>query len=129
MTALKLFATYFGGDYQDKMAPEILGIQILGILFGIFMIYYTFLHYKRKELTIKEYSFWVVLWILFIILTLFPTVLKPLVRSIGFARTMDFFIVTGFMFLIGSLFYIYLLVRGNQKKLEEIVRKIAFEKK
>ncbi len=111
------------------MTPGILGIQILGILFGIFMIYYTFLHHKRGELTIKEYSFWIVLWILFIILTLFPTVLKPLVRSIGFARTMDFFIVAGFMFLIGSLFYTYLLVRGNQKRLEEIVRKIAFEKK
>ena len=111
------------------MIPGILGIQILGILFGLFMIYYVFLHYKRKELTIKEYLFWIILWVLFIILTLFPWILKPLVQSIGFARTMDFFIVAGFMFLIGSLFYIYLLVRGNQKKLEDIVRKIAFEKK
>lgn len=111
------------------MTAGILGIQILGILFGLFMIYYVFLHRKRKELTIKEYSFWVILWILFIILTLFPGLLKPLVKSIGFARTMDFFIVAGFMFLIGSLFYIYLLVRGNQKRLEEIVRKIALEKK
>lgn len=111
------------------MTPELLGIQILGILFGGFMIYYVFLHHKRKELTIKEYLFWVILWVLFIILTLFPWLLKPLVRSIGFARTMDFFIVAGFMFLVGSLFYIYLLVRGNQKKLEEIVRKMAFEKK
>lgn len=129
MTASKLFVIYFGGGYQNKMAPGILGIQILGIFFGIFFIYYTFLHRKRKELTIKEYVFWVSLWILFIILTLFPQLLTPLVKSIGFARTFDFFIVTGFMFLIGSLFYIYLLVRSNQKKLEEIVRKIAFEKK
>lgn len=111
------------------MTLGLLGIQILGTLFGLFMIYYVFLHRKRKELTIKEYSFWVALWVLFIILTLFPWLLNPFVKSIGFARTMDFFIVTGFMFLIGSLFYIYLLVRGNQKRLEEIVRKIAFEKK
>ena len=27
----------------------ILGIQILGIIFGLFMTYFTFLHYKRKE--------------------------------------------------------------------------------
>ncbi|MBW2974176.1 DUF2304 domain-containing protein [Candidatus Woesearchaeota archaeon] len=111
------------------MTLDILGIQILGILFGIFMMYYVFLNRKRKELTIKEYSFWTVLWIAFILLTLFPQSLKPLVRSIGFARTMDFFIVAGFMFLIGSLFYIYLLVRKNQKRLEEIVRRIAIEKK
>lgn len=124
-----MFAICFGGGYQNKMAPGILGIQILGTLFGVFMIYYVFLHHKRKELTIKEYLFWIILWILFIILTLFPGLLKPLVKSIGFARTMDFFIVAGFMFLVGSLFYIYLLVRSNQKKLEEIVRKIALEKK
>jgi len=111
------------------MTPEILGIQILGILFGGFMIYYVFLHRKRKELTIKEYSFWIVLWVLFIILTLFPWLLKPILEPIGFARTMDFFIVAGFMFLIGSLFYIYLLVRSNQKRLEDIIRKIALGKK
>ncbi|MEA2037351.1 MAG: DUF2304 family protein [Nanoarchaeota archaeon] len=111
------------------MTAGFLGIQILGMLFGIFMIYYVFLHHKRKELTIREYLFWIILWILFIILTLFPWLLGPIIQPIGFARTMDFFIVVGFMFLIGSLFYIYLLVRGNQKKLENIVRKIALEKK
>ncbi|MBW2989721.1 DUF2304 domain-containing protein [Candidatus Woesearchaeota archaeon] len=111
------------------MTSGILGIQIIGLLFGIFMLYYVFLQHKRKELTIKEYSFWTCLWIVFILLTLFPNSLKPFVKSIGFARTMDFFIVSGFMFLIGSIFYIYLLVRSNQKRLEEIVRKIALEKK
>ena len=111
------------------MVSDILGVQILGTLFGIFMIYYTFLHHKRKELTIKEYTFWIALWILFLTLTLFPWLLNPILKSVGFARALDFFIVAGFMFLIGSMFYIYLLVRGNQKRLEEIVRKMAFEKK
>jgi len=111
------------------MISGILGIQILGTLFAIFMIYYTFLHYKRKELTIKEYLFWIVLWLVFIVLTLFPHILQPILKPIGFARALDFFIVAGFLFLIGSMFYIYLLVRGNQKRLEEIVRKLAFEKK
>jgi len=111
------------------MALGILGIQILGLLFGIFMMYYTFLHHKRKELTVKEYLFWIILWVLFVIVALFPVILDPIVKSLNLARTMDFFIIVGFMFLIGSLFYIYLLVRGNQKRLEEIVRKIAIEKK
>lgn len=111
------------------MTTEILGIQILGTLFGAFMAYYTFLHYKRREITIKEGAFWIALWAIFITFTLFPGLIKPFITSIGFARTMDFFIVAGFMFLIGSLFYIYLLVRGNQKRTEDIVRKIAFEKK
>tara|TARA_B100000315_G_C14034901_1_gene344864 strand:+ start:91 stop:444 length:354 start_codon:yes stop_codon:yes gene_type:complete len=107
---------------------SILGIQILGLLFGVFMIYYTFLHHKRKELTIKEYSFWIILWIVFIVVALFPQILDPIVRSLSLARTMDFFIILGFMFMIGSIFYTYLIVRKNQKRLEEIVRKVAIDK-
>ncbi|MBW2981206.1 DUF2304 domain-containing protein [Candidatus Woesearchaeota archaeon] len=107
----------------------VLGIQILGTLFGVFMAYYTFLHYKRKELTVKEYSFWLVLWILFIIVAIFPQILDPIVKSLNLVRTMDFFIILGFMFLIGALFYTYTIVRINQNKLEEIVRKIAIERK
>ena len=111
------------------MASDILGIQILGTLFAIFMMYYTFLHYKRKELTVKEYVFWIGLWLVFVVLALFPQILKPILKPIGFARALDFFIVAGFLFLIGSMFYIYLLVRGNQKRLEELVRKMAMGKK
>ncbi|MBS3097664.1 DUF2304 domain-containing protein [Candidatus Woesearchaeota archaeon] len=107
----------------------ILGIQILGILFGLFMIYYTFLHYKREELTIKEYVFWMFIWILFVIIAGFPKLLNPIIFSLKVLRRMDFLTIVGFMFLTGSMFYIYIIVRGNQKKLEEIVRKIAVKKK
>ena len=107
----------------------ILGIQIIGILFGLFMVYYTFLHYKRKEFTVKEFSFWVLLWALFIIISLAPELLDPFVKSLELARAMDLLIILGFMFLIGALLYTYILVRNLQKKIEEVVRKIAFEKK
>jgi len=85
---------------------KILGIQILGMLFGFFMMYYTFLQLKRKEFTIKEYSFW-----------------------FNIARALDLFIITGFLFLIFIIFYTYILVRKNQRKLEEVVRNIALKRK
>ena len=108
---------------------DLLGIQILGVFFGIFMMYYTFLHYKRKEITVKEYSFWLALWALFIVVTILPQTLDPVVKSLKLARTMDFFIIVGFMFMIGSIFYTYTLVRKDQKKVEEIVRNMAIKKK
>ena len=108
---------------------DILGIQILGILFGFFMIYYTFLHYKRKEFTIKEYSFWFIFWGAFVIVTLFPQILDPFLATIGIIRALDFFIIAGFLFLIFVAFYTYSQTRKNQKKLEEIVRNIALKRK
>ena len=108
---------------------KILGIQILGILFGFFMMYYTFLHYKRKDFTIREYSFWFIFWGIFVIVTLFPQMLDPVLETLNISRTLDFFIIAGFLFLIFIIFYTYTIVRKNQKKLEEVVRQIALKKK
>ena len=108
---------------------ELLGVQIIGLLFGFFMMYYTFLHYKRKEFTIREYSFWLALWALFIVVTLFPVILDPILKTLSIARALDFFVIVGFLFLIGAIFYTYTIVRKNQKKLEEIVRNMAMRKK
>ena len=108
---------------------NILGVQILGVLFGFFMIYYNFLQYKRKEFTIKEYGVWFIFWGAFVILTVFPQVLDPLLATFGIIRTLDFFIIAGFLFLIFVIFYTYVQLRKTQKKLEDIVRNIALKKK
>ncbi|MBR9699776.1 DUF2304 domain-containing protein [Candidatus Woesearchaeota archaeon] len=106
----------------------VLGIQIIGLFFGLFMIYYSFMHYKRKEYTLKEFTFWVLLWIIFIYIAFFPNSLDFIVKQLNIARTMDLFIILGFMALISMFIYTYTLVRINQKKLEHIVRKIAKKK-
>ena len=105
-----------------------LGIQLFGLFFGLFMVYYSFLHFKRNEFTIKEFSFWLLLWLAFIYVALFPEALDFIVKNLSLSRTMDFFIIIGFMVLIAMFFYTYTLVRINQRKLEEIVRKIAKKK-
>ena len=78
----------------------VLGIQVAGFLFGLFMIYYSFINYKRKEFTVKEFGFWLFVWILFIIVALFPYILDPIVKFGGFFRALDVLIVSGFIFLI-----------------------------
>ncbi len=106
----------------------ILGIQVGGSLFGLFMIYYSFLNYKRREFTAKETSFWIALWSLFIIIALFPFILDPILKPLGFFRAFDFLIMTGFLFLIAAIFYTYTITRKNQKQVETIVRNLAIKK-
>ncbi|MBS3135484.1 DUF2304 domain-containing protein [Candidatus Woesearchaeota archaeon] len=107
----------------------VLGIQVAGLCFGLFMIYYSFLHYKRKEFTIKEFSFWLVLWTAFSFVSLFPQSLDFFVERLNLNRTMDLFTIAGFMTLLAIFIYTYSLVRQNQRKLEMIVRKFAKEKR
>lgn len=106
----------------------VLGIQIAGFLFGLFMIYYSFLNYKRRQFTAKEFGFWLIVWLVFIGISLFPQILDPIVKSIGFLRALDLLTIAGFLFLIAAIFYTYALTRKNQKQLEAIVREMAIRK-
>ena len=103
----------------------VLGIQIAGTCFGLFMVYYSYLHFKRKEFTIKEFIVWLVLWLAFIFISLFPSTVDFIVKKLNLTRAMDLFIILGFMVLLFVFFYTYSLVRVNQRKIEQIVRKIA----
>ena len=106
----------------------VLGIQIAGFLFGLFMIYYSFLNYKRTQLTAKEFTFWIAVWALFIIVALFPSVLDPIVKYGGFFRALDVLIVSGFIFLIAAVFYTYTVTRRTQRQVEAVVRSIAMKR-
>jgi hypothetical protein len=105
----------------------LLGIQILGVLFALFMLYLTFMHQKRKDFSSKEYALWAVVWIGAIIATLFPAILEPLTKTLRLTRNMDLIIIFGFIFLIGVSFITYTSLRKTQRKVESLVRKIAIE--
>jgi hypothetical protein len=108
---------------------SIIGLQIIGILFALFMLYITYLHQKRKEFTSKESFVWFGAWVLFLLISIAPTGLDFFIKGfLGLGRRIDFFIILGFMFLIGMSFHTYTLVRQNQNKIDKIVRKVALEK-
>ena len=107
---------------------DILGIQIVGVLFGLLILYFTFLNLKRKEFTSREFIVWALLGLVFIVFSAFPNIIYPLSNLVKLKRPLDLFIVLGFMFLIGAMFYTYSNMRYTQKKLEELVRKLAIEK-
>lgn len=106
----------------------ILGVQMVGVFFGLFILYISFLHYKRQEFTGREYGFWSFFSVIFILMSLFPTILDPVIETLDIARKMDLLIMLGFIFLIGTTFYIYSLVRRTQKNVEDIVKEIAFKR-
>ena len=106
----------------------VLGIQIAGFLFGLFMIYYSFLSYKRKQFTVTEFVFWAVVWVLLIIVAFFPFILDPIVKYLGFFRVLDVLVVSGFLFLILAVFYTYTLTRKTQKQVEAVVRQMAIKR-
>ncbi|MBI4153090.1 DUF2304 domain-containing protein [Candidatus Woesearchaeota archaeon] len=107
----------------------VLGIQALGIVFGLFLLYFTFLHYKRKEFGAGELVFWSSIWVLFVYLVLFPYTLSYLAQSLNLVRVMDLLTIAGIMFLVVLTFYGYMMNVHSRRKLEQVVRALALRRK
>ena len=107
----------------------ILGVQIFALAFSAFILYLSFLYYKKEELTMNEWVFWSAFATMFAIFSMFPTALDPIARSLKITRTLDLFIILGFMVIIATMLYIYKVTKRSNKRVEELVRKIAIEKK
>lgn len=105
----------------------ILGIQLLGLGFCLIVIYLTYLHYKKNEFKPTEFFSWTILWLGFGFIILFPEIVDFLLKPLHIVRAMDFFMVIGFLVLFGIVFYLYTIVKKNDKKIEEIVRKEALK--
>ena len=103
----------------------IAGVQILGVLFGLGLLYLAFISFKKQEFTPTEWGFWTLLSAAVIFISLVPQFLDPIVTRLKFARALDLYVILGFMFLLLSLFYTYTISRRTQVQVEELVRKMA----
>ena len=100
-------------------------IQLLGLLFGLLMLYFTFLHYKRNEFKIETFLFWALLWVVYILMVIYPTSLDFFVEQLKFGRRLDFFVVFGFLFIVALVYYNYLSIHKTKRRMEILTRKIA----
>lgn len=107
----------------------VLGIQIIGLGFGLFMLYLFFIHYKRKDITRLEFVAWLALWLMFISISIWPKAVDTLATTLSFSRTLDFFVFLGVIFVVFMTLYMYLQMRINSRRVEKLVRKLAIKQK
>jgi len=103
----------------------LLGIQVIAIIFGIVMMYLTFLYFKRKDFNKFQLAFWEILWLAFLFVAILPDSVNSITEQLGIVRAMDLFMILGFVFVISLAFYNYLVVGKLKKSLEKYVRKEA----
>ncbi len=125
MTPWGFFLTFPSGLFRKFM--DILGVQIIAILFAVFMVYVSFLHWKRKDINGGEIYFWILLWATFIFVTLFPNILQSVTRLLFFTRVMDLLMLLAFMILAYLGFQNHISNRRMEKKIEELIREDALK--
>lgn len=106
----------------------ILGVQVLGIVFVLVMLYLTFLYYKRQHYSKSSLLLWLAVWLGALVLVIFPETVYGIMETLKIERTVDFFVISGFIFFSVIIFYLYNSVKQMERKMEKLVRKIAIDR-
>ena len=100
-------------------------IQILGVLFGLAMLYVTYDYYRRKGLDLKDIAGWVVLWCTFILVILFPPALLFVSQKLNLTRAIDLIMIVSFVVMIYLVFNLYNRIKKIERNMEKMVEAIA----
>jgi hypothetical protein len=103
----------------------IYGIQLIGIFFALFMLYLTYLYFKRDNYGILGFVTWFAVWSGFIILVSFPSSVYGIMQALKIERTADFIVAAALMFFSILIFKLYNNNKVLSKKLEDVVRKVS----
>lgn len=107
----------------------IIGLQIVAILFSLTMVYFAVLNYRRGEINGAEIVGWLVIWLGTIFVVIFPELLQTFAKTFLFARVFDMMVAGAFIIVISMVASAYMRTKRNEKKLEELVRKLSLKKK
>lgn len=107
----------------------IVGLQIIGILFSLIMVYFALLHYKKGHLNGMEISSWIIIWVLVILIVIFPEVVRLYAMSFAVSRVLDLLIAGAFVVVFIMVASSYVRVSQLEKRIEELVRKLALKEK
>jgi hypothetical protein len=101
------------------------GLQLIALLFALLQLYFTRLHYRRGEFTFREWIGWSFIWVAFAAATIFPDMFKRFAGTVGAVRSLDLFVVLGFIVVLSISFYTYVNVDRLRRRLEKAVRELA----
>ncbi len=106
----------------------IIGLQIIAILFALFMIYFAQIHFRRKEIGKIEFISWLIIWMVTIFVVAVPETLRAFAKNFAVTRLFDLMVVGGFILVIFLAASSYLGVRKLERKFEDLIRKEALKK-
>lgn len=107
---------------------DVLGIQLLGVIFGLIFSFFTYSNIKKEKLKISDGVMWIVIWLLLILVSINPMIIDFIaVDLFKMSRTLDFMIISSFMVMFAVLYYMYLVVKKTESRVEKLVRNIAIE--
>ena len=107
---------------------NIITLQLVLLAFAVLMTYSLFLHWKKKDISMKLFVGWIVVFGVFAFMALFPKLLEPLLKELFIVRVMDLGMIVAFMILTYVTIENNIKIKKTENQIEKLVRKIAVKK-
>lgn len=104
-----------------------IGLQLVAIIFALWMLYFSYLHFRRREFNRIEFALWQVLWLGLLVVVIVPKSVNFILQAFSISRTFDLVVVVGIVILFGVTFRNYVVLKRLERKIEESVRKHAID--
>jgi hypothetical protein len=101
------------------------GIQLIAIVFGVGMAFWTYRAYRRKDLLGLEAAVWLAVWVGLILVSVFPDALRNVVGPLKVARLLDLVMIVGILLLSTMVFLLNGRVRRLERRMVDLVRRLA----
>lgn len=101
------------------------GIQVLGVLVGVYLILQTVVQWKRGNYGVRKTVLWLSLWTLVAILFAFPALTALALPILSMENTILMVVVVGLIVAYALVYETYQQATRAERKLTELAQKIA----
>lgn len=103
--------------------------QYIGIIIGIIGIIYTFIRFRESKMSLGMLIIWSLIWIILIILSIFPTATGFFANLTGIGRGLDVILILGLIGCYYLIFRIYNMIEKMEQEITHLVREMALHRK
>ena len=95
-------------------------ISIIGIVLGIY-------RYKNESFSNSVFALWTFVWIIIIVVTLFPSITTHFANLFGIGRGLDSMYIVSILFLFYIVFKLYNKIEQQKKRINELVSQLTLK--
>ena len=99
--------------------------QIIIIIIAIIAIAFSSKRYYENNFSLATLVAWIAIWILVIIVSLFPQITTPIASLFGLGRGLDALYIASIILAYYAMFKLYNKIDDQRKRIDELVSEIA----
>ncbi len=103
--------------------------QIIAIILGLIAILYSILRFRDGKMSVGMLLAWILIWVIIIIISLYPNDTNYLASYSGIGRGLDFVLILGILVSFYLIFKMYNKIENIEEELTDLVRELAIQNK